>query len=169
MPEVQKKHPHIVFLPRNRVKTEKWTKAEYRNRVIAAFDDFVKELNISNDSPNIDLDRVYITGFSRGGQGTWNYIRNFPNKFAAAVPLSGFSFGPQNAQEAASIKHIPIWIFNGDGDRGVKGSRISFKALKKSGAVDVRYHEYKKQGHVIDDFAYFTDGFFDWMFSQKRK
>ena len=59
---------------------------------------------------------------------------------------------------------LPIY-----GDKGVKGSRISFKALKDAGAADVRYHEYKSQGHVIDDFAYFTDGFMEWMFSQKRK
>lgn len=39
--------------------------------------------------------------------------------------------------------------------------------LKKAGARDVRYHEYKKQGHVIDDFAYFTQGFMDWLFAQK--
>ncbi|MFL3667038.1 MAG: hypothetical protein ACJ06V_10720, partial [Verrucomicrobiota bacterium] len=113
--------------------------------------------------------RLYLTGFSRGGKGTWNFIRIFPNKFAAATPLSGYFHGPQNAEEANPIKQIPIWIFNGDGDKGVKGSRISFKALKEAGAVDVRYHEYKSQGHVIDDFAYFTDGFMDWMFSQKRK
>ena len=97
------------------------------------------------------------------------YIRTFPRKFAAAAPLSGFSHGPQNADEAKAIRHIPIWIFNGDGDRGVKGSRISFEALKEAGADDVRYHEYLKQGHVIDDFAYFTTGFMDWLFSQKRK
>ena len=59
-----------------------------------------------------------------------------------------------NAEEAKSINHVPVWIFNGDGDRGVKGSRISFKALKEADAADVRYHEYKAQGHVIDDFAY---------------
>ena len=75
----------------------------------------------------------------------------------------------KNAEDAKAIKQIPIWIFNGDGDKGVKGSRISFKALKDAGAADVRYHEYKSQGHVIDDFAYFTDGFMEWMFSQKRK
>jgi hypothetical protein len=40
--------------------------------------------------------------------------------------------------------------------------------LKKAKARDVRYHEYKNQGHVIDDFAYFTNGFMDWLFAQKR-
>jgi len=46
---------------------------------------------------------------------------------------------------------------------------LSFKMLKQAGAADVRYHEYAKQRHVIDDFAYFTDGFMNWFFAQKRK
>ena len=62
---------------------------------------------------------------------------------------------------------MPIWIFNGDGDRGVGGSRLSFQVLKKARARDVRYHEYEKQHHVIDDFAHFTEGFMDWLFAQK--
>ena len=169
LPKIQKEHPHILFVPRNRKKQDNWSSDEYRTMTINALDDLVAELNGSPKTPNVDVDQLYLTGFSRGGQGTWNFIRTFPNKFAAAAPLSGFSHGPQNAEEAKSIKHIPIWIFNGDGDRGVKGSRISFKALKEAGATDVRYHEYKAQGHVIDDFAYFTDGFMDWMFTQKRK
>ena len=169
LPEIQKEHPHILFVPRNRKKQDNWSSDEYRTMTINALDDLVAELNGNPKTPNVDVDRLYLTGFSRGGQGTWNFIRTFPNKFAAAAPLSGFSHGPQNAEEAKSIKHVPVWIFNGDGDRGVKGSRISFKALKEADATDVRYHEYKAQGHVIDDFAYFTDGFMDWMFTQKRK
>ena len=168
LPRVQKPHPHILFVPRNRKKEDNWSSDEYRKMTLDALDDLVTELNGDPKTPNVDVKRLYLTGFSRGGQGTWNFIRNFPNKFAAAVPLSGFSHGPQNADEAQAIKHIPIWIFNGDGDRGVKGSRISFTALEEAGATDVRYHEYKKQGHVIDDFAYFTEGFMEWLFSQKR-
>ena len=169
LPKIQKEHPHILFVPRNRKKQDNWSSDEYRTMTIDALDDLVAELNGDSKTPNVDVNQFYLTGFSRGGQGTWNFIRTFPNKFAAAAPLSGFSHGPQNAEEAKSIKHVPIWIFNGDGDRGVKGSRISFEALKEAGATNIRYHEYKAQGHVIDDFAYFTDGFMDWMFTQKRK
>ncbi len=131
-----------------------------------ALDDLVKEFSGSKKSPNIDANRLYLTGFSQGGMGTWNFIRNYPRKFAAAAPLSGYSHGPQNVAQAKEIRHIPIWIFNGDGDKG--GSRLSFKMLKQAGASDVRYHEYKKQRHVIDDFAYFTKGFMNWLFAQKR-
>jgi predicted peptidase len=168
LPKIQNAHPHILFVPRNRTKEDRWSSEQYRTMTINALNDLVTELNGDPKTPKVDVDRLYLTGFSRGGQGTWNFIRTFPKKFAAAAPLSGFSHGPQNENEAEPIRHVPIWIFNGDGDRGVKGSRISFRALKDAGAADVRYHEYKSQGHVIDDFAYFTDGFIRWMFSQKR-
>ncbi len=168
LPDIQKTHPHILFVPRNRVKEDKWSSDEYRAMTLAALDDLVAELNRDPTTPEVDVDRLYLTGFSRGGQGTWNFIRANPNRFAAAAPLSGFSHGPQTATEAMPIRQIPIWIFNGDGDKGVEGSRVSFKALKDAGASDVRYHEYQSQGHVIDDFAYFTDGFMQWLFSQER-
>lgn len=169
LPKIQKAHPHILFIPRNRNNQDRWTSDEYRGMTIKALDDLIAELNDNPKTPDINVNQVYVTGFSRGGQGTWNFIRTFPNKFAAAAPLSGSFHGPQNAGEAKSIKHLPIWIFNGDGDKGVEGSRVSFKALTEAGAVDVRYHEYKAQGHVIDDFAYFTKGFMDWLFTQKQK
>jgi len=167
LPLVQSEHPHILFVPRYRTFDDMWVQDKYRAMVIEALDDLVKQFNGDPKSPNIDTSRLYLTGFSQGGMGTWNTIKHHPHKFAAAAPLSGFSHGPQDVSQAEAIKHIPIWIFNGDGDRGVGGSRLSFQMLKKAKARDVRYHEYEKQGHVIDDFAYFTEGFMDWLFAQR--
>ena len=167
LPLVQNKHPHILFVPRYRSFADMWVQNKYRTMVVEALDSLIETFNGNQDSPNIDSDRIYLTGFSQGGMATWNYIKHFPNRFAAACPLSGFSHGPQTLAEAQALKHIPIWIFNGDGDRGVKGSRLSFQMLKQAKAPDVRYHEYAEQGHVIDDFAYFTEGFMDWLFAQK--
>jgi predicted peptidase len=167
LPLVQEQHPHVLFVPRYRTFDDMWCQDPYREMVLEALDDLVTELNAKTGSPGIDPARIYLTGFSQGGMGTWNYVRHYPSKFAAASPLSGFFKGPQTVEEAEAIKHVPIWSFNGDGDRGVEGSRLSFLMLKKSGAEDVRYHEYAQQDHVIDDFAYFTDGFCDWLFAQK--
>lgn len=169
LPLVQDKHPHILFVPRYRNFDDMWVQDNYRDMMIETLNNIIKEFNDNQESPNIDTNRVYITGFSQGGMGTWNYIKHYPHKFAAAAPLSGFSEGPQNLEQAEKIKHLPIWIFNGDGDKGVTSSRLSFQMLKKANALDVKYHEYENQEHVIDDFAYFTDGFMDWLFAQKRK
>jgi predicted peptidase len=169
LPQVQDRHPHVLFVPRHRTDDDVWTDDGYRAMVMQALDDLVAGTNESDATPNIDPLRIYITGFSLGGKGTWNYIRRHPHKFAAAVPLSGYFRGPQSESEAREIKHIPIWIFNGDGDDGVEGSRASYRALEAAGAPDVTYHEFVGHGHVIDDFAYFTEGFVDWLFAQKKK
>jgi predicted peptidase len=168
LPFVQDPHPHVDFIPRHRTENDNWTHDTYREMVIQAIDDLIIAMNGDSSSPNIDTDRVYLTGFSQGGMATWEYIRKYPDKFAAAAPLSGFFNGPQNESEAREIIHIPVWIFNGSRDDGVEGSRISYQALKAAGARDVRYHEYLDHGHVIDDIAYFSDGFMDWLFSQRR-
>ena len=167
LPLVQSDHPHILFVPRYRTFDDMWVQDEYRTMVIETMNALIKEFNTDSNSPNIDVARIYLTGFSQGGMGTWNFIKHYPHTFAAAAPLSGFSHGPQNEQEAEALKHLPVWIFNGDGDRGVAGSRLSYEMLKTAEARNVRYHEYRRQGHVIDDFAYFTEGFMDWLFAQK--
>jgi hypothetical protein len=169
LPLVQNDHPHILFVPRYRTFDDMWVQDSYRKMVIEALDGLLTEFNSNKETPDIDPSRLYLTGFSQGGMGTWNFIKHYPFKFAAAAPLSGFFNGPQSLAEANALKHMPIWIFNGDGDRGVEGSRVSYRWLMQAGARNVRYHEYEKQGHVIDDFAYFTPGFMDWFFSQSLK
>ena len=168
LPRVQSKHPHIVFIPRHRTIHDKWDDDKYRAMTVEALDDLIEEFNKNPKSPNMDTTRIYLTGFSRGGVGTWNFIKHYPNKFAAACPLAGFFEGPQDLSAAQAIRHVPIWIFNADGDGGVAGSRMSYRMLTEAQAPNVRYHEYKGHNHVIDDFAYFTEGFMDWLFAQKR-
>jgi predicted esterase len=59
----------------------------------------------------VETDRLYLTGLSMGGFGTFEYMSEFPNKFAAAVPMSGG--GDSSPENAARIEHIPTWIFHG--------------------------------------------------------
>ena len=133
LPQVQAKHPHILFVPRFRTNADAWVHDDYRKMVMKALDDLLREFNQDPNKTGIDADRVYLTGFSMGGMGAWDYLKHEPNRFAAVCPLSGFSFGPQNAAEARAIRHVPIWIFNGDGDNGVGGSRLSYQMLKRAG------------------------------------
>jgi predicted peptidase len=169
LPGVQKKHPHIVFIPRHRKNPDNWSDEEYIRITIEALDDLVLEFNRDSKTPNIDPNRIYLTGFSKGGVGTWVFVRRHPKRFAAAIPLAGFGAGPQNVEQAKPIAHVPIWIICGGADKAAIGSRASFQALKEANAPDVRYHEYVDMGHVIDDFAYFTPDFMEWMFRQRRK
>lgn len=60
----------------------------------------------------VDLQRIYVTGLSRGGIGTWNYAAAYPEKVAAIIPISGRSV----LTKACAVKNIPSWVFHGDND-----------------------------------------------------
>lgn len=114
----------------------------------------------------IDSSRIYITGLSMGGFGTWEFIARKPNLFAAAVPMAGYS----DPNQIEKIKEIPIWIFHGNKDKWnpVEGSRNMYKLLKKVNQ-NVKYTEYNL-GHG-DTFkkAFLEPELIPWMFSKSKK
>ena len=57
----------------------------------------------------IDTNRLYVTGISMGGYGTWDLIARYPGKFAAAIPVSGGN----DTGKAAAMKNVPVWAFHG--------------------------------------------------------
>jgi predicted peptidase len=113
----------------------------------------------------IDPKRVYITGLSMGGYGTWDLLARKPDLFAAAVPVCG---GADEAT-APTIKHIPIWTFHGGNDGVVKParSRNMIAALEKAGGKP-KYTEYPTVGHDSWNNAYRDPEMFKWLFSQKK-
>jgi predicted peptidase len=114
---------------------------------------------------SIDDRRIYVTGLSMGGFGTWDVIARHPELFAAAVPICG---GGDEAT-AEKIAKLPIWAFHGDKDGAVKVSRSRnmIEALKKAGG-DPKYTEYKAVGHDSWTRTYADPEMMKWLFSQKR-
>lgn len=114
----------------------------------------------------IDGKRVYITGLSMGGYGTWDLLARKPDLFAAAAPVCG---GADEAT-AATIKHIPIWNFHGAKDTVVKPqrSRNIIAALEKAGGKP-KYSEYPTVGHDAWNNAYNDPALFAWLFAQKKE
>ena len=112
---------------------------------------------------SIDPTRLYITGLSMGGYGTWDLISRFPEKFAAAAPVCG---GGDETQAERLIK-IPIWAFHGDKDTAVKPerSRNMIAAIKKAGG-EPRYTEYAGVGHNSWVKAYHDPELMSWLFAQ---
>ncbi|HEV7281895.1 MAG TPA: PHB depolymerase family esterase [Pirellulaceae bacterium] len=113
----------------------------------------------------IDADRIYITGLSMGGYGTWDAITRYPDLFAAAAPICGGG----DPQHAKTIKDIPIWCFHGDQDQAVKveRSRAMIAAIKEAGG-EPKYTEYPGVAHDSWTRTYADDDFFAWLFAQKR-
>ena len=113
----------------------------------------------------VDAKRVYVTGLSMGGFGTWDVLVRCPDLFAAAIPVCGGG----DDRRAAGIAKVPQWIFHGDKDTAVPTarSRNMVEALKKAGGSP-KYTEYPGVGHNCWDKAYAEAELFPWLFSQKR-
>ncbi|MDB5289907.1 MAG: phospholipase/carboxylesterase [Phycisphaerales bacterium] len=113
----------------------------------------------------IDADRVYLTGLSMGGFGTWDLAANAPKRFAAIVPICGGG----NTAMARRIKDLPIWVFHGDADPAVpvQKSDEMVKALKDLNA-DVTYTRYPGVGHDCWTQTYNNPELYKWLLSHKR-
>lgn len=114
----------------------------------------------------IDISRVYVTGVSMGGYGTWDLIARFPNRFAAAVPVCGGG----DPETATLIQHIPIWAFHGSRDTVVppKNSRKMIRAIQTAGGAP-GYTEYPDVGHDSWVHAYRDPYLLPWLFRQQLK
>lgn len=114
----------------------------------------------------IDADRIYITGLSMGGYGTWDAIAQRPDFFAAAMPICGGG----NPLTAEKVKHIPIACFHGAEDKVVlpERSRTIIEAIRKAGGEPI-YVEYPGVAHDSWKATYASDENWKWLFSQRRK
>ena len=113
----------------------------------------------------IDSNRIYITGLSMGGYGTYDAIQRYPNLFAAAVPVCGAG----DASKASTIANLPIWIFHGADDPAVdpKYSLEMFQALTKAGARP-GFTQYPEVGHFSWLHAYSDPLMIEWLFRQHK-
>ncbi|MBI3829190.1 MAG: dienelactone hydrolase family protein [Planctomycetes bacterium] len=116
----------------------------------------------------IDSDRVIIMGFSMGGMGTWNCAVDYPERWAAAVPLGGRG---DRAGEVERVKNLPIWVFNGDKDESttLADAKKIVEALTKSGGK-LKFTVLEGAGHgETQNGAFETPGLWEWLAEQKRE
>lgn len=133
-----------------------------------------------------DPTRIYLTGLSMGGYGTWDLALEHAGRFAALVPICGglhalhafpnirvTQIPPDDpdpyATAAARLAAVPIWLFHGEADRTVpvEESRRMAAALRRGGAT-VRYTEYPGVGHNSWESAYNEPELWRWLFAQRR-
>jgi predicted peptidase len=114
----------------------------------------------------IDPDRIYITGLSMGGFGTWDAVQRYPDLFAAAAPICGGG----DPRRVDQIKQVPIWAFHGERDTIVKPERTRemIAALKAAGA-EPKYTEYPGVAHDSWSATYRDPQFYAWLFAQRRR
>jgi len=117
-------------------------------------------------SYRVDKDRVYVTGLSMGGFGTWALAAAYPERFAALVPICGGG----NTADAKKLAGIPIWVFHGAKDNVVPPSRSEnmVKALKEAGAKNLKFTLYPKANHDSWTETYNNSEMWAWLLQQKR-
>jgi predicted peptidase len=117
------------------------------------------------ESAGIDDTRVYITGLSMGGFGTWDAIARYEGFFAAAAPICGGG----DPATASRLVDLPVWCFHGAKDKVVKfhRSQTMVNAIKKLGG-DPKFTEYPDAEHDSWTQTYADPALYEWMFAQVR-
>jgi predicted peptidase len=101
--QTRKSYPCYVVAPQT---TQLWNAKDFT---------IVKE--IIAELPSVDKDRIYILGFSMGGNGTYVFTQLDPDYFAAAAPAAGSGLKEMNDfVDVSKIKDLPFWVFHGDKD-----------------------------------------------------
>jgi len=146
--------PFIVVSPQ--CPKDEWWSIE---ALIALLDSLEKKYRI-------DRTRIYLTGLSMGGFGTWQLAMENPNRFAAIAPICGGG----NPHLAGRIKHLPIWVFHGAKDEAVpvEEAHQMVDGLRKRGGK-ARLTIYPKAGHDSWTKTYENKKLYDWFLSHQRK
>ena len=155
--ENQEKNPCFVLAPQCPDADIGWNK-EVATNLMALLGDLVSNLPI-------DKNRIYLTGSSMGGFGTFNLLLKHPGIFAAGVPLCGGS----DAKNAEALRGTPIWAFHGDKDDmvPVERTRNVMNAIVAMGGKRARYTELTGEGHGITGSVYPRSDLHDWLFAQR--
>jgi predicted peptidase len=115
---------------------------------------------------NVDPDRIYATGLSMGGYGTWRLVARYSDRFAAAVPICG---GGEPEKMAKPLSRVPIWAFHGAKDPTVplEKSQQMVDAVKRAGG-DVRFTVYPDAQHDSWTATYNNQHVYDWLLEHRR-
>lgn len=115
----------------------------------------------------VDEDRVYMTGLSMGGFGTWNYAEKYPSDLAAIAPVCGGG----DTEKAWTLRYMPIWCFHGAKDDVVlpAASISMIDAVRKYNMkAEVKFTLYPDANHNSWDVTYNNDSLYQWLLSKKR-
>ncbi len=154
--ENRKDFPFIVVSPQC-PPGDRWTKKT--EVLIHLLDDIVARYDV-------DTERIYLTGLSMGGYGTWSLASEYPERFAAIVPICG---GGRRFM-AMMLKDVPVWAFHGAKDNvvPVKESEEMVNAVNARGG-NARLTVYPNAGHDSWTATYDNQELYDWFLKHRKK
>lgn len=117
----------------------------------------------------VDKSRIYLTGLSMGGWGSWKLADEHPEIFAAIAPVCGPMHRPAHSRACETLKDKPVWIFHGALDDIVplENSTSMYQKLK-SCSGNVQYTIFEGDNHNSWDSAYSDPKLYEWMLSQRN-
>lgn len=150
--------PYIVVSPQC-PKDDRWSSDTQQTLVVALLEHVIANYKV-------DDSRVYLTGLSMGGYGSWTLAAQHADRFAAAAIICGGG-DPSKANQLTSL---PIWVFHGDQDRAVpfKKSVEMVDAIKKAGGEKVRFTSLENIGHNSWSATYATPELYQWFNKHTR-
>lgn len=150
----EKDFPFVIVSPQ--CPEDKWWDVDLLNELLDEV--------ISNNK--VDKSRVYLTGLSMGGYGTWALATKYPGKFAAIAPICGGG----DTSTISSISSIPAWVFHGAKDSvvPVTKSEEMVDALRKAGGF-VTFTIYPEAGHDSWTDTYNNNALYNWFLNFQLK
>lgn len=114
----------------------------------------------------VDNKRIYLTGLSMGGFGSWALAQENPDTFAAIVPICGGG----KTDTICRLKNKPIWAFHGQKDKVVpqEKSKIMVNALKQCGSKQIQYTTYPDLAHNSWSITYTNPELYQWLLSHSN-
>jgi len=162
--ENQEFFPFIVVAPQGTGEYEFWAKDEMVNAVMTLLDEIQALLSV-------DSKRVYLTGVSAGGNGTWSIGVRHPDRFAALVPVMGYYGWPPTVPEnICDLVDVPVRAFHGAKDELIplEAEQSLVDALKDCGG-DVQITVFPDTGHDLESERVYTSDLYTWILDQTLK
>lgn len=116
----------------------------------------------------VDTNRVYLTGVSMGGGGVFDVAKDYPDTFAALVPLCAWA---SSTDRICNISHIPVWTFHGTADNVVPISQTESKVKAlQSCKGNIQYTRLENEGHGIHWLYEKQESYdiYEWMLKHKK-
>jgi len=144
--------PYVVVSPQCPEKGS-WSDETRQAGLVALLDHIEKTYRI-------DSKRIYLTGLSMGGYGTWRLAADHPKRFAAAAPVCGGG----KTEDASKLKDLPMWVWHGTEDKAVpfERSKHMVEAIQAAGGTQIRFTTLENIGHNSWSAAYGTPELYDW-------
>ena len=156
--------PFIVVAPQGTGEYEFWATDEMVNAIMTLLDEVQAVLSV-------DSNRIYLTGVSAGGNGTWSIGVRHPERFAALVSVMGYYGWPFSVPEnICDLANVPIWAFHGEKDETIplEAEQSLIEALEACGG-DVQITIFPDVGHDLKSEQVYTPELYEWLLEQSLK